>query len=247
MDVSAYVLLSHEQALRRRLDVAANNMANTSTVGFKREQPLFHEYVDKADEAQVKDAKNTSFVLDYGAVHDTAQGAFQATGNPLDVMIDGPGYFSVETPEGGVAYTRAGMLKVAESGDLVTSGGQRVLGENGQPINIPEEQRRALAVTGDGTVVGAGGAAGRIGITVFDDERGVDPRGDGMMNGQGGRLLTAAETKLKVGGLEGSNVQPIVETTAMVEILRSYQSSMRMTESLNELRKTAINRLGRIN
>ena len=54
-----------------------------------------------------------------GAVHDTAQGAFQATGNPLDVMIDGPGYFSVETPEGGVAYTRAGMLKVAESGDLV--------------------------------------------------------------------------------------------------------------------------------
>ena len=247
MDVSAYVLLSHEQALRRRLDVAANNMANTSTVGFKREQPLFHEYVDRAEEAPLGAAKNTSFVLDYGAVHDTAQGAFQATGNPLDVMIDGPGYLSVETPEGGVAYTRAGMIKVLESGDLATSGGQRILGEGGRPITVPPEQKGALAVTADGTVVGAQGALGRLTITVFDDERGVDPRGDGMMTGAGGRLLTAAETRLKVGGVEGSNVQPIVETTAMVEILRSYQSSMRMAESLNEMRKNAIGRLGRFN
>src|SRR3712207_3773287 len=103
MDIPAYVLLSHEQALRRRLDVIANNMANASTVGFKREQPVFHEYIERSPDAVVDAAKTTSFVLDYGAVHDTAQGSFQATGNPLDVMIEGPGYFSVETPEGGVA------------------------------------------------------------------------------------------------------------------------------------------------
>jgi flagellar basal-body rod protein FlgF len=247
MDVSAYVLLSHEQALRRRLDVAANNMANSSTIGFKREQPLFHEYVDRTDQAQIDDAKKTSFVLDYGAVHDTAQGAFQATGNPLDVMIDGPGYLSVETPDGGVAYTRAGMIKVLESGELATSGGQRILGEGGRPIAVPADQRAAIAVTADGTVVGAQGALGRLVVTVFDDERGVDPRGDGLMSGQGGRELAAAETRLKVGGVEGSNVQPIVETTAMVEILRSYQSSQRISESLNEMRKGAISRLGRIN
>ena len=247
MDVSAYVLLSHEQALRRRLDVAANNMANSSTIGFKREQPLFHEYVDRADEAQIDDAKTTSFVLDYGAVHDTAQGAFQATGNPLDVMIDGPGYLSVQTPEGGTAYTRAGMIKVLESGQLATSGGQILLGDNGQPISVPADQRNGIAITAEGTIVGGAGALGRLAVTVFDDERGVDPRGDGMMTGQGGRVLTAAETRLKIGGVEGSNVQPIVETTNMVEILRSYQSSQRMSESLNEMRKNAIGRLGRIN
>jgi flagellar basal-body rod protein FlgF len=88
---------------------------------------------------------------------------------------------------------------------------------------------------------------GRLVVTVFDDERGVDPRGDGLMAGQGGRELAATETKLKIGGVEGSNVQPIVETTAMVEILRSYQSSQRISESLNEMRKGAISRLGRIN
>ncbi|HEY0043620.1 MAG TPA: flagellar hook-basal body complex protein [Allosphingosinicella sp.] len=248
MDVSSYVLLSHEQALRRRLDVAANNMANTSTVGFKREQPLFHEYVETTKEAPVSEARNTSFVLDYGAVHDAAQGAFQATGNPLDVMIDGPGYLNVEAPGGGgTAFTRAGLIRVSEAGELVTSGGQRILGEGGRPIQVPAEQRGSLAVMANGTVVGTDGALGRLTVTVFDDERAVNPRGDGLMNGQGGRELAAAETRLKVGGVEASNVQPIVETTQMVEILRSYQSSQRMSESLGEMRKNAIGRLGRIN
>lgn len=247
MDVSAYVLLSHEQALRRRLDVVANNMANASTVGFKREQPLFHEYVEKTDEAPVDDAKATSFVLDYGAVHDMAQGAFQPTGNPLDVMIDGPGYLSVQTAEGGVAYTRAGQIKVLESGELATSGGHLLLGEGGRPITVPPDQAGPLVIAADGTVMGRAGAIGRLTVTVFDGERSVDPRGDGLMNGTGGRVLAAAETKLKTGGVEASNVQPIAETTAMVEILRAYQSSQRMAESLNDMRRNAIGRLGRVN
>ncbi|PNA37491.1 flagellar biosynthesis protein FlgF, partial [Pseudomonas sp. MPR-AND1A] len=80
-------------------------MANISTVGFKREQPVFHDYVEHADQAVTEDAKTTAFVLDYGATHDTTAGAFQPTGNPLDVMIDGPGYLAVEAPGGATAYT----------------------------------------------------------------------------------------------------------------------------------------------
>ena len=67
------------------------------------------------------------------------------------------------------------------------------------------------------------------------------------MTGEGGRTLAAAETRLRTGGLEKSNVQPIVETTSMVEILRAYQTSMRMSESLAEMRKGAIDKLGRVN
>lgn len=245
MDISSYVLLSHEQALRRRLDVAANNMANMSTAGFKREQPIFREYVERGDEAMVDAARNTSFVLDYGAVHDTAAGSFLPTGNPLDVMIDGPGYLAVETPEGGVAYTRAGYVKVMENGDLANAGGQRLLGEGGQPINIPPEAADNLSVMSDGTIMGTQGPLGRLTVTVFDDERAVDPRGDGMVMGEGGRELTAEETKLHAGGVESSNVQPIVETSNMVEILRAYQTSMRMSENLTEMRRSAIEKLGR--
>ncbi|EIZ78736.1 flagellar basal-body rod protein FlgF [Novosphingobium sp. Rr 2-17] len=245
MDISSYVLLSHEQALRRRLDVTANNMANTSTVGFKREQPVFHEFVEQSGDPSVPSATTTSYVLDYGAIHDTSMGAFQATGNPLDVMIDGPGYLQVEAPGGGTAYTRAGFVKVLPSGDLAAAGGQRLLDATGKPINIPPDQLATLSIASDGSVSGAQGVLGRIALTVFADEAGVTPRGDGLMAGSGGRILSAAETKLTTGGVEGSNVQPIVETTAMVEILRSYQSSQRLSQAMDDLRKNAIDRLGR--
>lgn len=246
MDISSYVLLSHEQALRRRLDVAANNIANMNTAGFKREQPVFREFVERSEDSAVTAARNTSFVLDYGAVHDTAMGGFELTGNPLDVMIDGPGYLAVEAGDGTTAYTRAGFVKVLESGDLATAGGQRILGEGGQPINVPPDQLQGLSVAADGTVMGKDGPLGRLAVTVFADERSIDPRGDGMFRGNGGRELAAPETKFRSGGIETSNVKPVVETTSMVEILRAYQTSMAMANSLNDMRKNAIERLGRV-
>lgn len=246
MDISSYVLLSHEQALRRRLDVSANNMANMSTTGFKREQPVFREFVERGENAAVPAAKNTSFVLDHGVVHDGAAGSFEPTGNALDVMIDGSGWLSVETPEG-PAYTRAGALKFLESGDLSTAGGQRVLGDGGQPINVPPEQAGRVAILADGTLAGPDGPLGRLAVTVFENEQALEPRGDGLMSGEGGRVLPAEQTKLRAGGIEKSNVQPIVETTNMVEILRAYQTSMRMSESLSDMRKGAIDKLGRFN
>lgn len=245
MDISSYVLLSQEQALRRRLDVAANNLANMNTVGFKREKPVFREYVEQGETTVTPDAKKTSYVLDYGAVHDATAGAFQLTDNPLDVMIEGPGYLSVEAPGGGTAYTRAGYIKVLESGELATAGGQKLLGEGGKPISVPPESAGRLSITGDGTVMGPDGPLGRLTVTVFN-EANLDPRGDGMMNGREGRELSAAETRLKSGGVEGSNVNAIVETTDMVEILRAYQTSMNLNESMSDLRKKAIDRLGRV-
>lgn len=247
MDIPGYVLLSQEQALKRRMDIVANNMANSSTVGFRREQPVFHEKVERAREAMVDDAKPTSFVLDYRAIHDTSAGAFQPTGNPLDLMIEGPGYLTVQMPGGDNAYTRAGFIKVDDTGQLVTAGGQPILDDGGNVIAVPQDEVATLAIARDGTVSTRTGTLGRIGITMFDDETGVEPRGDGMMSGTGGHILPPEQTKVRTGGVEGSNVQPIAETTAMIDILRSYQSSIHMADSLNDMRKQAIGRLSRIN
>jgi flagellar basal-body rod protein FlgF len=245
MDVSSYVLLSHEQALRRRLDVVANNMANVNTTGFKREQPVFHELVETSD-GTMPAARSVSFVLDYGATHDVREGAFQATGNPLDVAIQGPGYLSVALPDGSTAYTRAGNLRVLPDGRLGTASGTPVLGEDGAPIAVPADAGAQLRIAEDGTVFGTAGPFGRLGVSMFDDEGSVTVRGDGLVTGTGARLLPAADTRLKSGGLEASNVEPIVETTHMIEILRSYQSSQRMSEGINDMRRRAIERLGRL-
>lgn len=246
MDVSSFVLLSHEQALRRQLDVAANNMANVSTAGYKREQAVFHEYVENAQDAPVQDARKTSYVLDYGAVHDIVQGAFQSTGNPLDVMIDGPGYLNVEMPDGSTGYTRAGFVKVLESGELATSGGQRLLDENGRPIAIPVEQLGQVTITGDGTVMAGQDPVGRLAVTGFADENMLEARGDGVLTGNGGTVMTAAQTRLRTGGVEASNVEPISETTRMVEVLRSYQVSQRLSSDLADMRRSAIGRLSKL-
>ncbi|MGF7153921.1 flagellar hook-basal body complex protein [Novosphingobium gossypii] len=246
MDVSSFVLLSHEQALRRQLDVAANNMANVSTAGYKREQAVFHEYVENAQDAPVQDARKTSYVLDYGAVHDIAQGAFQSTGNPLDVMIDGPGYLNVEMPDGSTGYTRAGFVKVLESGELATSGGQRLLDENGRPIAIPVDQLGQVTITGDGTVMAGQDPVGRLAVTGFNDENMLEARGDGVLTGTGGTVMTAAQTRLRTGGVEASNVEPISETTRMVEVLRSYQVSQRLSSDLADMRRSAIGRLSKL-
>jgi flagellar basal-body rod protein FlgF len=247
MDVSSFVLLSHEQALRRQMDITANNIANTNTVGFKREQALFHEYVEEVNQAPVEDARKTSFVLDFGAIHDTRQGAFQSTGNPLDVMIDGAGYLNVESADGSVVYTRAGFIKILENGDLATSGGQRLLDENGRAINVPADQMHNVTITQDGSVMAGQNQVGRLAVTNFADENMLDVRGDGMLTGTGGRFMTAAQTKLHSGGVEASNVEPIVETTKMVDILRAYQTSQRMTDDMADMRQQAISRLGRVN
>ena len=244
MDVSSYVLLSHEQALRRRMDVVANNLANVSTTGYKRELPLFHEQVRLSPGDGPADTRPVSYVLDFGAVHDAREGAFQATSNPLDVAIDGAGYFSVVLPDGGTAFTRAGNLKLLDTGQLGTAGGQPIRGEGGAPIMVPPDTR--ISILADGTISTADGPIGRIALTRFDNEAAVDPRGDGLFDAAGGRELPASETRLRTGGLETSNVQPIVETSQMIEILRSYQSSQRLGESLSEMRKRALERLGRV-
>ncbi len=189
-------------------------------------------------------ARAVSFVLDFGRVHDQSEGAFNATGNPLDVAVEGAGFLSVALPDGTTGYTRAGGLQILADGKLGSAGGLPLLSDNGQPIAIPAEAQGRLRIAGDGTVEGPDGPLGRIAVTRFADEGTLSQRGDGVMVGEGGTPLAAAETRLRSGGLEASNVQPIAETTAMIEILRAYQTSQRMGEALGDLRRSAIGRLG---
>lgn len=245
MDVSTYVLLSQEQALRRRLDIIANNMANINTVGFRREQTVFQEYVDKNATPPAPGMTETSYVLDYGTVHDTSPGAFQPTGNPLDVMIDGPGYLTVQGPDGNPAYTRAGLLRLSPNGELTTAAGRPVLGANNNPIVIPLDQVGKVRIAEDGSVSDPQGEIGRLGLVSFQDERALKPLGDGMFSAQGAQPAFA-NVRIRSGGVEGSNVQPIIETTQMIEVMRVYQNSKKALDGIQDMRAKAIDKLGRI-
>lgn len=247
MDVSTLVLLSNEAALRRRMDVVANNIANLNTTGFKREAPVFREMVDRMNVSPEEPAggKRVSFVIDMGVVHDTSQGAFASTGNPLDAMIDGEGYFKLQRPDGSFAYTRAGHFQVSATGQLVGPGGFPVVSANGQPIEVPTDEAQAVTITADGGVHGRTNEIGRIGVYRFTDDAVLAQAGDGLFDGPA--TATAGETRLKIGGVEASNVNAVVETSDMVEIMRTYQASQRLADSINDIRRRSLDRLDGVN
>lgn len=248
MDVKQTILLSGEVALRRRVDVIANNIANMNTVGFKREAPVFHSYVDKMDDvsASPTGGKLVNYVLDYGTTHDLAEGGFKPTGNPFDFMINGAGYFGVRLADGSTAYTRNGHFELNANGTLVDSSGREVLSADGAPIQIDPAQRAGVSVAPNGTVQGPGGEIARIGVYQFDNEGTIEQRGDGLFSGPAATAVPGDAVTLKAGGLETSNVNGVVETANLVEVQRLYQMSRNMTEGLNEMRKSAISRLGKV-
>lgn len=247
MEISALVLLSNEAALRRRMDVVANNIANLNTTGFKRETPVFREMVDKMDVPRTEPdgGRRVSFVVDMGVTHDTTQGAFGSTGNRLDALIDGDGYFKLQRPDGSFAYTRAGHFQVSATGQLVGPGGLPVLSPDGRTIDVPVDDAQSVSLAANGGVHGPQGELGRVGVFRFADEGLLAQAGDGLFDGPA--TATAAEVRLRVGGVESSNVNAVVETSDLVEIMRTYQTSQRLADSINDLRRRSLDRLDGVN
>lgn len=248
MDIAATVLVSQQGALKRRLDLIANNLANVSTTGFRREQPLFHELVvPGAGDDESAPGARVSFTADEGRMADPRAGAFQPTGRALDIAIEGAGYIPVQLADGSTAYTRSGQLKVLDDGRLAAAGGEPILGEGGQPIAIPRGSETEISIARNGEVQGPQGPLGRIALTDFADTSLLRQRGDGLLVADTpGTPLPPEAVQLRGGGLEASNVQPITETVDMVDVLRAYQASQRLSDSISDLRRNAISRLGRI-
>jgi flagellar basal-body rod protein FlgF len=137
MENTLLVALSRQMSLERQIDIIANNVANTNTNGFKANKSLFEEYLNTGaheDNFSVRD-RRVSFVQDRAAYHDFTQGPAEKTGNPLDVSIDGKGFIAVQTPQG-ERYTRDGSFQINAQGQLVTTGGNIVLGTNGPIIKL---------------------------------------------------------------------------------------------------------------
>ena len=246
MEGPTYVTLSAQIALQKELDVVANNVANASTAGFKADRQLFQSYIDNLNVP----GGNIAFVQDRATYIDQAAGPIQATGNPLDVAIQGPGYLSVSTPQG-VQYTRDGRLQAAPDGTLVNSAGQSVLGPDGTPLQLPDQYSQ-LQILGDGTinvrVQGAWQSVGQIGMFRPLDPMDVRKSGDGMLSGTPGTMQPvgpdSTETRMVQGSLEGSTVQPVKEIANMTELSRAYERLQTLLSDDNDREQKMIQTLG---
>ncbi|WP_207456787.1 flagellar basal-body rod protein FlgF [Azospirillum sp. SYSU D00513] len=238
MENPIYVALSRQMTLRRQLDVISNNVANMNTTGFKQQRMLFTEFVERPGLHE-----KVSFVQDRAVVRDLSTGHLAQTGNPLDLALTGNGYFTVDTVNG-PRYTRAGSFQMNDQRQVVDQGGLPVLADNGQPITIPAGTTD-IKVAGDGTISTELGPVGRLNIVTFPNEQLMTEVGAGLYVSDEEPQPAPVDTKVAQGLLENSNVKPVSEMTAMIDVQRQYQSAQKLIDSENERMRTAIQRLGR--
>ena len=236
MENTSYIALSSLTALRRQMDIIANNIANSETTAYRGERILFEEYLTDIGHGQ-----RASFVLDYGVVRDTLEGQISPTVNPLDLAISGKGYLVVET-DSGLRYTRNGHLKLNAESTLVTTSGHEVLDDDGKPITLPLGDGY-VTISPDGVVSTESGRIARLDVVSFENEQELRKAGDGLYTTDAAPR-PATEARILQGMIEGSNVEPIIEITEMIRLVRRYQSIQRLLEQADELRRRAVNTLG---
>ena len=236
--------LSRQIGLQRQMDVVANNMANINTTGFKAENILFEEYVMPVarDRDFPRLDQPLSFVQDWATMHDLSGGAMVQTGSELDIGLNGPGFFAVQTPAG-ERYTKSGSFQLSANGTLVDLNGNPVLG-NGGPIQFGPEETD-IHIASDGSISSSAGAKGSLRLVEFDDPQSLTREGGNLF--AGGTPLQATTTRAMQGFVEKSNVSGVSEMAEMIRVQRAYESAANLASKQDELRRSAIQRLGDTN
>lgn len=223
---------------QRRLEIAANNLANLNTIGFKKENIFFQKLVEALADPRESDGNRTpgSTRVDFQA------GAFQKTGNPLDVAIGGEGFFEVQGDEG-TFYTRNGSFRLDAQGRLVTADGNPVMSDGGE-IQIAGSN---ATINEKGEILVDGQSVGRLKVVTFDDPQLlVKVGGTYFEEGQAtAEPLPAEEIDLRPGYLEGSNVDAVREMVGMIELNREYELGQKAIKAQDDTLDKLINQAGR--
>jgi flagellar basal-body rod protein FlgF/flagellar basal-body rod protein FlgG len=227
------------------LDTIANNLANSSTGGFRARHTSYASLQAGFGQtlgSSLNQATNQFGLL--GNSHlDLLTGPLQPTGNSLDVGIDGPGFLTIQSAHG-LAYTRNGAMKVTPDGQLVTAAGEPVIGTSG-PITIPIGA--TVNISTDGTITANGAVAGQLKLVQFVP--GADPQSQGATNYlvPANQVEDSPTSQVRQGMLEGSNVNPV---SGVIELIDAQRAAEGMRHALSmidsELNKTAAQDLPRI-
>jgi len=240
MDLAGYVALTRQSGLDKELQTVANNIANLSTTGYRREGVVFAEMV----EALPAEGGSVAMTEARARYTDTLQGALAETGGTLDFAVEGQGYFRILTPAG-ERLTRAGAFTRDAEGQVVTMDGAPLLDEGGGPILIPFETR-AIGLAPDGTLSLDGAPAARVGLVDVEDpttlvrEAGVLFRADAEtvpVEDGAGRVVQ--------GFLEQSNVNAVEEVARMILVQRAYEYGQKLLDQEDDRISQTVSTLGR--
>ncbi|QHQ36449.1 flagellar hook-basal body complex protein [Algicella marina] len=237
MDTPGYVALSRQSGLLREMQAVANNIANSSTSGFRREGVIFAEMIS----AVPVEGGSVAMTTTRARFTSDAQGGLQRTGGTFDLAIEGEGFFMVETPAG-MRLTRAGSYGPNVDGELVNPLGHRLLDDGEAPIFIPPDAR-TIAIAADGTISADGNPAARLGVVRSTDTTALY-REDGVLFRPEAPVEAATDAAVLQGFIEKSNVNPVIELTRMIEVQRNYELGQKLMEREDERIRAVTRTLG---
>jgi len=233
---------------RQKMDVIANNIANSTTTGFKEDTMVSQSFSDMllsaTNEMNVVNSTrevgpfNTGIHVD--AVYtDFETGPITSTDSKTDMAIEGNGFFVVNTPDG-IRYTRDGSFGIDAAGFLVTQGGNRVLGTNGE-IYVGDGE---LSVNTAGDIFVNGERTNSFRIDNVADLNSLRKEGNNLYVGDGAAINDGYA--IRQSALEASNVDIISGIVDMMTVYRNYESSQRVIQIIDSTLGKAVNDIGRI-
>lgn len=252
---TAYSGMINEQ---HRLDTMTNNLANASTVGFKKEGAT-SQCFEKVLTVKIKDMSEghfTSRCIGYNNpgvkigenYTDYTQGSYRVTGNTYDLALDGEGFFAIEftnkAGETSTMYTRGGQFTLNREGYLVTEDGDYVLDTQSRRIQL--NTLLDSSISQDGTISQNGVPVARIGLVDFEDYDYLAKYGETYYRPVEGARMTQANAAINSGYLEMSNVQVVSEMVNLIAITRNYESGQKIIQTYDGSLEIAANQLGRV-
>ncbi len=238
-----------------KLDVIANNLANSATPGFRRDTMTFRERLVEALEDRHDARTYNALVHRHGGApfvdgigFDLEGGGYETTHRPLDFAVVSRGYFSVQDLETGAVYgTRAGNFTIDSSGRLVTADGRcHVLSAEARGIALDPTASTEVRFREDGTLFQGDVELGRLGVVAFDDETRLRKHGDNLFAADSARATPVENAKVVQGTLERSSVNPITEMVEMIKALRALESNLEMVRFQDAALDRAVNDFGRL-
>ena len=234
MDEMAYLAMTGAKQTEYAMAINSNNLANISTTGFRAD---LHSFSSIPIDGPGIDSRVNAVIESFGT--DFTQGPVTSTGRDLDIAIQGPGFISVQGPDGQEAYTRAGDLRINSGGILTTGAGHLVLG-NGGPVAIPPSN--SLSIGSDGTVSVQPLGQSPETLAIVDRIRLVDPDVSRLQKGADGLMRlpdneiadSSAGVRLMAGALEQSNVNIAKTLVNIIELSRQYEMQINVIKTAEE-------------
>ena len=252
---TAYTGLVNEQ---NRMDIMTNNLANASTVGYKKEGSTSQSFDDILT-VKIKDASVGVTTVQRTGINnpgvkigenytDYTQGSFRNTGNTYDLALAGEGFFAVEftnkAGETSTRYTRAGQFTLNKEGFLVTQDGDYVLDSQNRRIQL--DTLKDSAIDKSGRISQNGQEVAQIGVFDFEDYDYLEKYAETYYIPLEGAKFTEADAEIHSGYLEMSNVSTVMEMVNLISITRAYESNQKVMQTMDSSLEIAVTQLGRL-